>query len=200
MDLEGIPGLSKELNSEVANVDEAFCGHQDSEPDMEDDPDEHSERPIQSRSDDLDRSVEDRDEEALVHGFFEEPCCMLGPNNNACWNHAGRQRLLKARQECQDLEKKELDLAVLATLRVSRSVTDLSERSSINYQFEGKPIFKTAFLFDYGIGAKHLKNLVSHYNQNGMSVRVHKNTRNRPRNRTEINAVEKIKGFIENFA
>lgn len=50
------------------------------------------------------------------------------------------------------------------------------------------------------IGFHRLKNLNRHYDEKGLSIRVHKNTKKRPHNRTESKDVEKIKGFIEQFA
>ena len=39
---------------------------------------------------DLDKSVEDQAEEAIIRDFFDkEPCCTLGPNKSACWTQAG---------------------------------------------------------------------------------------------------------------
>ena len=58
----------------------------------------------------------------------------------------------------------------------------------------------SAFLFIHAIGSRRLKNLVSHYDENGLSVRLHGNARKRPHNQTEREEVEKIKAFIEQFA
>ena len=100
MDLESIPGLSEELNSEFQSMNEEFSGHQDEQ----DDANDISDGP--STSVDIDRSVEDRDE-AVVNEFFNgEPCCTLGPNKNPCWSRAGHERFLAARQESLELEKK----------------------------------------------------------------------------------------------
>ena len=111
---------------------------------------------------------------------------------------AGRE---KFRHESQELDKKEGDLAVLASLRAMRSLPSSCEdlRSSIKYQFRGMQICKTAFLFSNAVGAPRLKNLINHYDTEGLSVRVHKNSRKRPHNKTENEEVEKIKKFIEKF-
>lgn len=50
--------------------------------------------------------------------------------------------------ESQELDKKEGDIAVLASLRVMHSIPSTSRegsRSSIKYQFGGMPICKAAF-------------------------------------------------------
>ena len=105
-----------------------------------------------------------------------------------------------------DLEKKEVDLIVLATLRAFRSFThdpSVSHevvRASIKYHYGGMQICKSAFLFIHAIGSQRLKNLISHYDENGLSVQLHGNARKCPHNQTEREEVEKIKAFIEQFA
>ena len=123
--------------------------------------------------------------------FDGSPCCTFGPNKSACWKHAGRERFLLARRESQDLEKKELDLAVLSANNQSTSCEVV--RASIKYHFEGVQICKTAFLFVHAIGSRRLKNLISHYDDNGLTVHVHGNSRKRPYNRTDSDEIEKIK-------
>ena len=59
---------------------------------------------------------------------------------------------------------------------------------------------KLLFLFVHAIGSRRLKNLTSYYDENGLTVRVHGNTRKRPYNRTDSDEIEKVKRFIEQFA
>ena len=164
MELEAIPGLSDEVNSEFHFMIEEFSGHVDEQGDANDTPDEPC------TSVDLDRSIEDRKEEAIISEYFDgNPCCSLGPNKSACWTRIVRERLLAARQESMDLEKKDLDMAVLATLRATRMLTSTpstsheAARASIKYQYGGIQISKAAFMFVYAIGAHRLKKLISHY-------------------------------------
>lgn len=154
MDLEAIPGLSDEVNIEVHSMNEEFSGQQNEQvyADITADGD--------SASVDLDRSVEDREEEVIVCQYFEgSPCCALGRDKGPCWTLAGREKFLHARQESMDLEKKELDLAVLAALRAFRSlpndpsVSREISRASVKYSYEGMPICKSAFLFIHAIGS-----------------------------------------------
>ena len=201
MDLEAIPGLSDEVNTEIHIMNEEFSSHQNELGDADDTADSAS------ASVNLDRSVEDRAEEVVVHEYFNgSPCCALGSKKGPCWTRAGKERFLHARQESLDLEKKELDLVVLATLRASRSlpndpsVSHEVARAPIKYHYGGMPICKSAFLFIHAIGSRRLKNLISHYDENALSVRMHGNARKRPHNQTETEEVEKIKAFIEQFA
>ena len=108
-----IPGLSDEVNTEIYIMNEEFSSHQNEQGDADDTADSAS------ASVNLDRSVE----EVVVHEYFNgSPCCALGSKKAPCWACAGKERFLHARQESLDLEKKELDLVVLVTLRASRSL------------------------------------------------------------------------------
>ena len=100
-----------------------------------------------SASVDLDRSLEDREEEVIVREYFGgSPCCVLGPKKGPCGTHAGRQRFLHARQESLDLEKKELDLVVLATLHASSSLPkDPSSQLTITPLGSGEVQFFQSF-------------------------------------------------------
>ena len=103
-----------------------------------------------------------------------------------------------------DLDKKDLDMAVLATLCATRTFTSTPStsrevvRASIKYQYGGVQVCKTAFMFIHAIGAGRY--LISHYNEHGLSERVHGNTRKRPHNQTDGEEIQKIKEFIERFA
>ena len=50
------------------------------------------------------------------------------------------------------------------------SLVKLRELLYIKYHYGGMPICKSAFLFVHAIGSRRLKNLISHYNENGLSV------------------------------
>ena len=103
MDLEAIPGLSDDVNTEIYSMNEEFSGHQNEQEDADD-----------CDSVNLDRSVQDREEEAIVREYFDgSPCCALGPKKGPCWIRGGREKFVQARQESLDLEKKEVDLIVL---------------------------------------------------------------------------------------
>ena len=79
MELDAIPGLSDKVNSEFHSMIEEFSGHVDEQGDAKDTSDERS------VSVDLDRSIEDQKEEAIVCEYFDgNPCCSLGSNKSAC--------------------------------------------------------------------------------------------------------------------
>ena len=81
MELDAIPGLSDEVNSEFHSMIEEFSGHVDEQGDANDTSDEPS------TFVDLDRSVEDQKED-IVREYFDARTCLLD----------SRERLLVARQ------------------------------------------------------------------------------------------------------
>ena len=91
----------------------------------------------------------------------------------------------------------------MATLRTNRPFTNDPStshevvRASIKYHYGDTQICKSAYLL---IGSRRLRNLLCHYDENDLSERVHGNTRKRPHNQTDMEVIENIKGFIEQFA
>ncbi len=186
MDLDPIPGLSEEVNDEVSTANREFSEEIDHENIVA--------GPSTSTLC-LDESVEDKEEE---EDFFDgDPCCSLGPDKTACWKHYGRESFKIARQDFLELEKAELDLVVLAQLRSSRSLKG-SSHIYVNYQFGGKTICRKAFMFINNIGIHKLKNLMAHYDMHGVRSRIHKNTKKRPHNQTEVQSI--ILKFADNHA
>ena len=55
-------------------------------------------------------------------------------------------------------------------------------------------------MFLYGVGKKRLQNVKDAYNQNGLEVRVHKNSRFLPYNYLSIEVIYNIKQFLINYA
>ena len=50
-------------------------------------------------------------------------------------------------------------------------------RKAIKYQFQGKQVCKSTFMFINAVGSRHLKNLIKYYEDNGLATRIHKNTK-----------------------
>ena len=92
MGLEAISGLSDDVITEIHAMNEEFFGHQNEHEDADDNNDGGC------ASMDLDRSLEDREEDAIVREYFDgSPCCALGPKKGPCWICAGLEKFLQAR-------------------------------------------------------------------------------------------------------
>ena len=118
----------------------------------------------------------------------KEKCCSLGPKKSACWKQFQRKFLIDARRDSVQLQRQELDLVVLASLRAMRSSSEAlnteeqssSPRSNINYCLAGKRICKSTFLFIHVIERTRLENLIKHYSTEGLQGRIHKNSKKQP--------------------
>ena len=69
-------------------------------------------------SEDADMNIQDRKSMDVP---FDGSCCTLGPKNIPCWKQFSLNTIVLARQESLELDKKELDTALLAYLRAIRS-------------------------------------------------------------------------------
>lgn len=106
----------------------------------------------------------------------------MGPKSSPCLKQFNPDDIVLAKQDSLDLERKELDIALLASLRVLRSDSSTShgKRTAIKYQFKGKQVCKSTFI--NGVGSKHLKNFIKFYEDNGLVSRVDKNIKKAPHN------------------
>ena len=73
-------------------------------------------------------------------------------------------------------------------------------RSTVYYQFGGKRVCISTFLFVNNLGKKQLENLIDYFAKEELCVRVHKNKGKLPHNHTDYERKLYIKGFIEKYA
>ena len=59
---------------------------------------------------------------------------------------------------------------------------------------------KCTFIFVHSVGSKQFKNLVTHFMQNGLSLRTHGNTKRLPANTLAFSVTEGVAQFISSFA
>ena len=104
-----------------------------------------------------------------------ERCCSLGTKKSACWKQFPRKFLIDARRDSLQLQRHELDLVVLGSLRAMGSTGQpfdggdpLPSRSNISYTLAGNRICKATFLFVQGMKHTRLENLVKHYADEGV--------------------------------
>ena len=120
---------------------------------------------------------EDATEVNMIDSFITQTYQgTLGPTHDACsklFNYATN------RMNCAEMEKGELDLVILANLNEYRCEESHQSRCHVNYYFHWKRC-KTTYLFLHGIGLKRFKNLLSHFDQNGLVSQTHGNTKHSP--------------------
>ena len=145
---------------------------------------------------------EDETEERSVDDFIAKGCgCLLGPKGSPCLQFFSRAELSTTRMNYHEMSATELDMLVLANLDAHRH-NDGGEhaRVSIDYYFGGKRTCKATFLFAHGIGSKKYKNLIAHFENNGLVPRRHGNTKQLPANTIPFAKTQILVGFIQHFA
>ena len=147
----------------------------------------------------------DFEEQRMVNKFANESCgCKLGPKDTPCSSQLTKETILEHRENCLELDKVELDMAVLGQLQaLGRSVNseDNSQRQMyLEFLFHGKQICWKTFLFLHTLSLKRYQNLVTHYNSLGLVPREHGNKHMAPHNCLPFCEVQAIVSFIKNFA
>lgn len=184
-------------------------------PDDEDDDDHFSELSDSDSEDDtdnmyLDKSDLDLREEKVVarlYGSKIPPCC-----SNQCNEVIPKKMAVDFRTSFMNLDKESQDLIILAHLAAHRD--DAMLRSKVGdrsramkkrynqlYYFRSLPICRDMYFFLYTMGIKRYKNLIEHYDKNGVYPREHGMTNKI--NRTDaLTTLEKkeIVSFICRFA
>ena len=134
---------------------------------------------------DFDVSVREVDEKEarLIDLFIDKGCnCSLGPNRKPCSQVLSRDNIVSTRNSCIEMSSNELDMLILANLDAHRhqkktvpasncksSHTDnISKRGIVDYYSSGNRVCKDTFLFIHAIGPKRYKNLVAHFDKNGL--------------------------------
>lgn len=148
---------------------------------------------------------EDAKEARLMDLFITEGCkCTLGPKKQPCCQTLNRETIVCTRNNCLEMSTVELDMLVLANLGAHRhenaSKSDNIKRTPVDYYFGGNRVCKDTFLFVHGIGPKRYKNLVAHFDKNGLISRMHGNTKRLPANTISLEWTKSIYNFIKNFS
>lgn len=174
-----------------------------SEPDS-DDSDESSESGHSEDLADYGSDPEAEKEQECVDKFVRESCgCEFGSKLTPCSSLFSKELIIDQREKCLELEKSELDMAVIGQLQAfnRHANSDKSARHKyVEFLFNGKRICRTTFLFLHTLSLKRYRNLLVHYNQVGLVPREHGNRHKTPHNRVAYDHIEAIRTFITNFA
>ena len=104
---------------------------------------------------------------------------------------------------CFELSNDEIDLVILASIQAfthresSGTKRERSPRCSFYYQ--SVPICKEMFLHFYGLSDARFRPLKEHYQNHGVSLRTHGNTKRLPHNTLSQASVEEVKAFLSNY-
>ncbi len=144
-------------------------------------------------------------EEQRVCKFIAETCkCKLGPKLTPCSNLFSKESIIDQREKCFELEKFELDMAILGQLQAFSNTVKTDEAKKrhkyIEFLFTGRRVCRETFMFMHTISLKKYRNLLVHYSNNGLVSREHGNLHCKPHNRVPFNDIKAIVTFITRFA
>ena len=140
-----------------------------------------------------------------VQKFLQVGCgCRQGLKGGQCSDYFTVETVIGNLYDCLELSHAELDLVILANLQAftAAKVTGGKRKRIPAYSFlyQSHPICKEMFLHMYGISKSRFQRLLEHYQNHGISVRVHGNSKRLPHNTLPQAIAEDVKNFLSNYA
>ena len=139
-----------------------------------------------------------------VKRFMRAGCgCALGTKGGPCSGQFSEAVVLFNLNNCLELSNDELDLVILASIQafthseISGAKRSRNPRCSFYYQ--SQPICKEMFLHFYGLSESRFRRLKEHYQNYGISPRIHGNTKRLPENTLSQATIENVHSFMLNY-
>ena len=151
-------------------------------------------------------------EHELVTQFMTSGCGCKKARGTQCYQQFSQEYVTFMRQSCAELTHFELDMAILgqiaASVNTSATVSTIKahhkeadrERGYSSFTHQGKPVCHKMFRFLHGIGVKRFKNLARNFKENGLTPRIHGNTRKVPHNALSFSSIQFFVKFVFNYA
>jgi len=147
-----------------------------------------------------------------VSEFLARGCGCQKYNGRACSAAFSCEEVTAYRFDIAELDRSELDMAILAQLHAGMNADDLltntrgSTRPEVRqcvtftYLFKGKLICRDMFAFLHNISRTRLYNTAEHLTTNGLKPRVHGNKGRMPKHACTHEDVSHVVTFIKSFA
>ena len=141
---------------------------------------------------------------AKVKKFLQDGCgCSHGTKGCQCCQQFSKEAVPSNLNNCLELSRGELDLVILASIQAFTNIEIIGgkrKRSSrCSFPYLNHPICKNMFLNLYGINYSRFRSLKDHYDQHGLSQRVHGNCKRLPHNTLHQAVTEDVKNFLTNY-
>ena len=153
----------------------------------------------------VDLLVEPEQIKEKVKQFLQAGCgCSRGPKDDQCSCQFSEEAVLTNLNNCMELSHGELDLVILANIQAlftDMEVTGEKRKRGprCNFSYQGRTICRDMFLNLYGIGYSRFRRLKEHYEANGLSLRLHGNSKRLPPNTLPQAVTEDVKNFLTNY-
>lgn len=141
---------------------------------------------------------------AKVQKFIEDGCgCRRGSKSIQCSDQFTVETVLNNLYNCLELSHAELDLVVLANIQAFTATEETGKKRKrsppYSFLYHSAPICKEMFLNLYGISKSRFQRLLDHYENHGISLRIHGNSKRLPHNALPVAVTEDVKNFLSNF-
>ena len=142
---------------------------------------------------------------AKVTKFLQEGCgCSRGSKGGQCCEQFLKEVVLSNLNNCLELSHGELDLVILANIQACTNSEIIGEKrkrsSQSSFLYLNRPICKDLFLNLYRISYSQFRRLKQHYEEHGLSQRVHGNCKRLPHNSLPQAVTKDVKNFQSNNA
>ena len=147
-----------------------------------------------------------------VSAYLARGCGCKKNDGRPCSAVFSGEEVTAYRFDIAELERCELDLALLAQLHAGMNADDLltntrgssrpqvRQRVTFTYMFKGKHICREMFAFLHNISRTRLYNAAEHLTANGFKPRVHGNQGRMPKHACEHDDVSRVVDFVKNYA
>ena len=157
----------------------------------------------ESRRDEMDYNAENK-EIAKVQKFIKDGCgCRRGSKSIQCSDQFTVETVLNNLYNCLELSHAVLDLVVLANIQAFTASEETGEKRKrsppYSFLYHSQPICKEMFLNLYGISKSRFQRLLEHFENHGISLRIHGNSKRLPHNVLPVAIAEDVKSFRSNF-
>ena len=153
----------------------------------------------------------DLEEMRGVKEFSSATCKCTKRKGGPCSSNFSVEELSDHRMQMVELEHDALDMIILCQINAhhfseelqghgSKATTGERKKDYTFFYFHSHPICLATFLFLHGIGKKRYRNLIKHYKLNGVSARMHGNSKRKPWNAAHFDDKERAVTFITNYA
>ena len=161
----------------------------------------------------LDLREQDKEEMESVQAFSTATCGCSKRNGSPCSSYFTAEELAGMRMSMAELQHDQLDLVILGHISAHHySDETVGHRTNVeklqrgervkdytSFFYQSHRICLKTFLFLHNIGKKRFRNLMKHYQLNGVSLRAHGNLKRRPWNASTLADKERAVAFIKNF-
>ena len=145
----------------------------------------------------LEWNLRDVEELQAIQRFVDFTCGCSKKQGPPCSGYFDQKEYEDARMSMAELENDQLDLVILSQINAHHFSDRLAEHRTetekslrvkeyTNFLYKSHSIYLKTFLFLHGIGKKRFRNLMKHYQLNGVTVQTHGNFRNLPWNASTL--------------